>query len=92
SVFLCDLCVEKIFIDIWGLACNLQFERQTSSGISITNHKPAPNAKPDKPKYRRMFKSVLFTGFMLLFSLGLGVLGYHELAQLSWIDSFLMLQ
>ena len=38
---------------------------------------------------RRMLRYSLFTAGILLFSLGIGVMGYHYLESLSWIDSLL---
>ena len=37
----------------------------------------------------RMLKSILFTLFLLVFSLSIGIFGYHEFAKLDWIDAFL---
>ncbi len=43
-----------------------------------------------KAKYReRIVKSVLFSILLLVVSLGIGMLGYHYLCALSWIDSLL---
>lgn len=38
---------------------------------------------------RRMLRFGLFTMAVILFSLGVGILGYHYLESLSWIDSLL---
>ncbi|HJS17528.1 MAG TPA: hypothetical protein VJ785_02180 [Anaerolineales bacterium] len=38
---------------------------------------------------RRMLRFGLFTATMILFSLGIGMLGYHYFESLSWIDSLL---
>lgn len=60
-----------------------------STPLPLPSH---PQKSPEERKrlfYRRLFKSVLFTSFILFLSLGLGILGYHELAHLSWIDSLL---
>jgi len=38
---------------------------------------------------RRLLRYGLITGGIILFSLGIGMLGYHYLESLSWIDSLL---
>ena len=38
---------------------------------------------------RRMLRYSLITAGIILFSLGLGILGYHYFESLSWIDSLL---
>jgi hypothetical protein len=38
---------------------------------------------------RRMLRYGLFAAGIILFSLGIGILGYHYLESLSWIDSLL---
>lgn len=38
---------------------------------------------------RRMLRYSLATAGVILFSLGIGILGYHYLESLSWIDSLL---
>jgi hypothetical protein len=38
---------------------------------------------------RRMLRFSLATAGIILFSLGIGILGYHYLESLSWIDSLL---
>lgn len=38
---------------------------------------------------QRMLRFSLFAAGMILFSLGIGILGYHTLESLSWIDSLL---
>ena len=38
---------------------------------------------------QRMLRFSLFAGGIILFSLGIGILGYHTLESLSWIDSLL---
>lgn len=38
---------------------------------------------------RRMLRYGLSTGAIILFSLGIGVIGYHYYGPLSWIDSLL---
>jgi hypothetical protein len=48
--------------------------------------------KPLLPKseyYKRLFKNIFAAFLMAGNALGLGVLGYHYFAQLSWIDAFL---
>jgi len=39
--------------------------------------------------YFRAFRFGVYSSIVLVFSLGIGVLGYHYLAQLSWVDSLL---
>ena len=38
---------------------------------------------------RRMFRFGMFTVAIILFSLGIGVIGYHYLEAMPWIDSIL---
>jgi len=38
---------------------------------------------------RRMLRYGLFTAAIILFSLGIGILGYHYFESLSWLDSLL---
>jgi len=38
---------------------------------------------------QRMLRYGLVTAGIILFSLGIGILGYHSLESLSWIDSLL---
>ena len=38
---------------------------------------------------QRMLRFGLFSGGIILFSLSIGILGYHSLESLSWIDSLL---
>ena len=38
---------------------------------------------------QRILRFSLFTAGIILFSLGIGILGYHSLESLSWIDSLL---
>jgi hypothetical protein len=38
---------------------------------------------------RRQLRYLGFSMLILLFSIGIGVLGYHHFGNLSWIDSFL---
>lgn len=48
--------------------------------------------KPPKPLsffFKRLGRHVLFALFLIALSLFIGMLGYHYLAQLNWIDSFL---
>ena len=51
-----------------------------------------PQLSPEEKKsrfYKRLFKCLFFTAFLLEFSLAFGMWGYHKFAKLSWIDSFL---
>lgn len=38
---------------------------------------------------QRILRFSLFSGGIILFSLGIGIVGYHSLESLSWIDSLL---
>ena len=38
---------------------------------------------------QRMLRFSLFSAGIILFSLGIGILGYHSLESLSWVDSLL---
>lgn len=39
--------------------------------------------------YRRLGKSILFSSSFLVFSLGIGVLGYKYICHMGWVDSLL---
>jgi hypothetical protein len=51
-------------------------------------HHKQPLAKPEVFA-RRLMKNGLIGTVLLFFSLGIGVIGYHFLENLSWIDSLL---
>jgi len=51
-------------------------------------HHKQPLAKPDVFA-KRLLKNGLIGTVLLIFSLGIGVLGYHFLENLPWIDSLL---
>lgn len=51
-------------------------------------HHSQPIATPSEFT-RRMLRFGLFAAGIILFSLGIGILGYHYLESLSWIDSLL---
>ena len=51
-------------------------------------HKKSPLAKQEV-YYRRLFYSFLLSALLLILSLALGMTGYHFLAHVPWIDSFL---
>ena len=40
--------------------------------------------------FMRMLRYIFFTSLMVLFSISIGVFGYHYLAEISWLDSFHM--
>ena len=44
---------------------------------------------PRREFIRRLGRSVAAGGILIVFSLGIGVIGYHELADLKWVDAFL---
>jgi hypothetical protein len=50
------------------------------------HHKPLISSKQ---YYKRVGKNFLWALLIIVFSLGLGMVGYHYLAALSWIDSLL---
>jgi hypothetical protein len=49
-------------------------------------HKKQPLASA-KVYYSRVVRNVLYTCFFLAICLGIGIVGYHFTAQLSWLDS-----
>lgn len=51
------------------------------------HHKQPLASRPDFT--RRILRFGLLTAGIILFSLGIGMLGYHYLESLSWIDSLL---
>jgi len=51
-------------------------------------HHKQPLASPSEFA-KRMLRYSLFAAGIILFSLGLGILGYHYFESLSWIDSLL---
>lgn len=46
-----------------------------------------PNILSTRDFVKRMFRFFMFTTAIILFSLLIGVFGYHYIAHLSWIDS-----
>jgi hypothetical protein len=44
---------------------------------------------PRRKFYLRLWRSIVTAGAIILFSLGIGVLGYHFCNKLSWLDSLL---
>lgn len=40
--------------------------------------------------FARLLRYTLFAISLIIFSVGIGVIGYHMIAQLNWIDSFYM--
>jgi hypothetical protein len=51
--------------------------------------KPNPKLLPPREFIRRLGWSVATGGILILFSLTVGMLGYHFLCAMPWIDSFL---
>lgn len=45
------------------------------------------NILPPKEFAKRVFKYALFALGLLVFSVGIGILGYHYIGKLNWIDS-----
>lgn len=46
------------------------------------------NILPPGEFARRVLKYAIFSVLILIFSISLGILGYHYIAKLEWIDSF----
>jgi TRAP-type C4-dicarboxylate transport system permease small subunit len=44
---------------------------------------------PKQVYYKRVFKHVIYAVCLIVFSLGIGVLGYHVFEGLGWVDSIL---
>ena len=58
----------------------------------MTKAKPAPRARtllPVAEFYRRLRRSLAVGVGMIALSLSVGMLGYHFLGHLSWVDAFL---
>ncbi len=58
----------------------------------MPNPAPPPPAHPapkSRPFHRRFLGAVFLSGALISASLGLGVLGYHFVANLNWIDALL---
>lgn len=51
-------------------------------------HKKQPLA-PKKVFYKRIGRSLLFSGVVLLISLAIGVVGYHYTTGMDWLDALL---
>lgn len=49
--------------------------------------KKSKNILPPKAFAKRVIKYAAFSISLLVFSLGLGILGYHFIGELQWIDS-----
>lgn len=63
-----------------------QKQTQPSTQKKQNGHKPKLSAKTF---YKRVIFSILIAFSLLLVSLGIGMLGYHFIEELPWIDSFL---
>ena len=48
-----------------------------------------PHPHRRRPFYHRFLLALALSGGLIVFSLGLGILGYHFIARLSWVDSLL---
>lgn len=46
------------------------------------------NILPPKEFAKRVLKYTVFASGIIVFSLGIGVLGYHHFGNLNWLDSF----
>lgn len=51
--------------------------------------KPHPKLLPRREFYHRLTRSFIVGCALILFSLGIGMAGYHWIGGLSWIDAFL---
>src|SRR5262249_10248442 len=54
---------------------------------SVFEHRSTP-LLPRSALYRRIFRSLILSLGLLVVSLSIGMLGYHGLEHLSWLDSF----
>ncbi len=52
-------------------------------------YKPKRQLLPRREFIRRLGWSLTAGGVLLIFSLSIGIIGYHELGGLAWIDAFL---
>ncbi len=57
------------------------------TGETETKKNTNKNILPPKDFAKRVFKYALISISLLAFSLGIGILGYHYLGKLSWVDS-----
>lgn len=55
--------------------------------FSVFEHRTSP-LLPRSAFYRRMARSLLLGFSLLAFALGLGMMGYHFLERLGWLDAF----
>jgi hypothetical protein len=46
------------------------------------------NILPPRAFAKRVFKYAVFSVCLLIISMGIGILGYHFIANLNWMDSF----
>ena len=53
----------------------------------IMNGQKGKNMLPPKDFAKRVIKYSVFSICLLVFSIGIGVLGYHYIGELKWIDS-----
>jgi polyferredoxin len=51
--------------------------------------KPHPKLLPRREFYHRLTRSFVVGAVLILFSLGVGIAGYHWIGELAWIDAFL---
>lgn len=54
--------------------------------MAASRHKPLP---PRKVFLQRIAKSTILSGSIMMMALGIGILGYHFIAEQAWIDSLL---
>ena len=50
---------------------------------------PKDKLLPSREYFHRLRRSLCLGGALILFSLGIGMIGYHFIAGLDWIDAFL---
>ena len=51
--------------------------------------KAKPHLLPRREFFRRLGRSITAGVILIAFSLSIGILGYHEIGGLAWIDAFL---
>lgn len=61
----------------------------TGAVLPVFFKKPHPKLLPRREFYHRLTRSFIVGCGLILFSLGLGMAGYHWIAGLAWIDAFL---
>jgi hypothetical protein len=57
--------------------------------VAETKTSPKPPSHPVRPFYHRFLMALGMASMLIAFSLSLGILGYHCIAGLGWVDSLL---